>query len=130
LDKLDPSMTKEFSGPASGIGSSFHWTGNAEVGEGRMTIVSQKSDVEVVIKLELLEPFEATGTTTFTLSTASSGTDVVWAVAGTHGFAMRARTLFTNFEKPLRDHLDRGLMGLDDVSKRTKRMSPGGCYSY
>jgi hypothetical protein len=129
LEKLDPSMKKEFSGPASGVGSSFHWAGNAEVGEGRMTIVSQKSDAEVVIKLELLEPFEAAGTTTFALSTASSGTYVVWAVTGTHGFAMKARTVFTNFEKTLREHLDRGLTGLDDVSKNMKQMRGTSCYS-
>ena len=37
-EKLDPQMQKSFGGAASGAGAEYHWVGNNQVGEGRMTI--------------------------------------------------------------------------------------------
>src|SRR5258706_10716431 len=36
--KLDPAMRSAVEGPGVGPGSSYTWTGNDQVGEGRMTI--------------------------------------------------------------------------------------------
>src|SRR4051812_33385490 len=41
-EKLDPTMKRTFSGPDKGPGSSYHWTGNNKVGEGRMTITDSR----------------------------------------------------------------------------------------
>lgn len=38
LGKRDPNMQKTFEGPAAGVGQSFAWSGNKEVGKGKMTI--------------------------------------------------------------------------------------------
>src|SRR4051812_42135406 len=37
-EKSDPSMQKTFEGPAAGVGQSCAWSGNREVGKGKMTI--------------------------------------------------------------------------------------------
>src|SRR5262245_8304270 len=35
--KIDPNMKLTYAGPASGVGASYSWAGNNEVGEGRST---------------------------------------------------------------------------------------------
>ena len=31
---LDPDLHREYSGPAAGVGSTYHWSGNKKAGEG------------------------------------------------------------------------------------------------
>ena len=43
--KIDPAMKHSYEGPASGVGAVYHWAGNNEVGEGRMTIVESRPTI-------------------------------------------------------------------------------------
>src|SRR3954452_15218912 len=63
--KLDPAMKTTYAGAQSGNGAIYSWTGNDKVGEGRMTIVGARPAEEVAIKLEFIQPWEATSETTF-----------------------------------------------------------------
>src|SRR5688572_21946770 len=47
--KIDPAMKKTIEGPA-GVGASYHWVGNSDVGEGRMTITESQTNDFVRIK--------------------------------------------------------------------------------
>lgn len=126
-DKKDPSMTREFSGPPSGVGTSYHWVGNDDVGEGRMTVTSVQRDAEVVIKLEFLKPFVATNTTTFALAPAApAGTTVSWKMTGTNGLVLKAFGLVMNTEKMVGDDFERGLAKLKLVAEAeaAKRAAP------
>ena len=58
--KLDPNMKTTYEGPSSGKGAQYAWSGNDEVGEGRMTIVESRPRELVRVKLEFLKPFAAT----------------------------------------------------------------------
>src|SRR4051794_2007768 len=46
-EKLDLGMKKEFSGPPTGAGASYYWSGNDKVGEGRMTITESRPGQQV-----------------------------------------------------------------------------------
>ena len=41
-EKLDPNQRREISGPPSGKGAVYFWSGNDQVGEGRLTIVEAR----------------------------------------------------------------------------------------
>jgi hypothetical protein len=41
-EKLDPAMKKEVSGAPAGAGAVYLWSGNDQVGEGRMTITDSR----------------------------------------------------------------------------------------
>jgi len=56
---LDPEMDTSYSGEQGTVGSSYHWTGNRKVGEGRMTVAELDQDERVKIDLEFLQPFKA-----------------------------------------------------------------------
>ena len=58
FEKLDPAMNKSFSGPTSGAGSSYAWTGNKKAGAGSMTISSATPSSKVNIDMAFLKPFK------------------------------------------------------------------------
>src|SRR6267142_2949082 len=51
--KLDPAMKQTFEGAPAGNGAVYTWTGNKEVGEGRMTITESRPSDLIKIKLDL-----------------------------------------------------------------------------
>jgi hypothetical protein len=80
--KLDPKSKVTFEGPASGKGAVFKWSGNAEVGEGSMTIVDSQPASQIKIKLAFVKPFESTADTRFDFAPAGAGTAVSWTMSG------------------------------------------------
>jgi Polyketide cyclase / dehydrase and lipid transport len=63
---LDPHLERTYSGPASGVGSRYHWSGNKKAGEGDMEIVESVPS-RVAVDLQFLKPFKARNLTTFDL---------------------------------------------------------------
>jgi uncharacterized protein YndB with AHSA1/START domain len=120
-EKLDPHLKRELSGPASGTGAAYHWSGNAKAGEGRMTITDSQPPSRVTIRLEFIKPWTATNTTTFDFAPSGGGTDVTWAMAGTNNFMMKAFSLFMDMEKAVGPDFERGLASLDAATS-----PPGG----
>src|SRR6187549_2342796 len=53
-EKLDPAMKRSYGGAPAGVGATYAWVGNEEVGEGRMTIVHGEP-TKIAIKLEFLK---------------------------------------------------------------------------
>jgi uncharacterized protein YndB with AHSA1/START domain len=72
-EKLDPSMKKTFSGAESGVGAVYAWSGNSDVGEGRMTIGESQPNERLEIRLEFLKPFESTSISTFRFRPEGAG---------------------------------------------------------
>jgi hypothetical protein len=113
-EKLDPAMKRELSGPPAGVGASYHWAGNAEAGEGRMTIVESAPE-RVAIRLEFLAPMQATNEVTFELGAAAGGTDVTWAMTGRNDFMAKAAGLFMDIDALVGADFERGLADLTKV---------------
>lgn len=64
--KLDPTMKQRYQGAPAGTGAVYTWTGNKEVGEGRMTIIESRPNDLIRINLEFFRPFAATNLAEFT----------------------------------------------------------------
>lgn len=93
--KLDPNMKTTYSGPDSGAGASYHWVGNDDVGEGRMTNLESRASEYLKIRLEFVKPFESTALTEFTLKPeGAGGTRVSWDMSGDQNFVSKAFSLF------------------------------------
>ncbi len=115
--KLDPAVKVTYSGPASGPGAAYTWTGNDKVGEGKMLITGARLNQEVNIKLDFIRPFEATASTGFALEPTGSGTKVTWTMSGNQGFVMKAMSLVHDMGKDIGTDFDRGLLALKNVSE-------------
>jgi uncharacterized protein YndB with AHSA1/START domain len=116
-EKLDPQMTKSYEGAASGVGASYHWTGNDQVGEGRMTITEADPGHRVGIKLEFLKPWQATNNCTFALASEASGTRVTWTMDGNNNFMAKAMSTFMNMDRMVGGDFEKGLANLKTLTE-------------
>jgi hypothetical protein len=116
-EKLDPGMKRTHSGAPSGVGAVYGWSGNDDVGEGRMTIEKSDPSSTIGIKLEFIKPFAATNQTTFTFAPNGSSTKVTWAMDGKNGFAAKAASLFMDMDKLVGADFERGLASLKTIAE-------------
>ena len=116
-EKLDPGMEKTYDGPPSGVGASYSWKGNAEVGAGRLTIVESQSAELVRVKLEFFAPFVGTNEARFDLAPTATGTNVRWSVEGENGFAAKAISLVMDMDQMMGDFFEQGLADLGSAAQ-------------
>jgi len=113
--KMDPSMTQRFEGSAAGAGAVYTWSGNRQVGEGRMTIVDSRPDELIRIRLEFLKPLPGESVAEFTFAPQNGSTLVTWRMAGTNSFLAKAIHLAINMDRMIGGQFDRGLADMKAV---------------
>jgi hypothetical protein len=112
-EKLDPAMTKTYSGAASGKGAIYQWAGNSQAGEGRMEIMEASAPSLVRIKLDFLKPFKAQNTAEFTLrNTHAEAAEVTWTMRGSRPYMLKVMSIFVSMDKMLGKSFEEGLANL------------------
>jgi uncharacterized protein YndB with AHSA1/START domain len=130
--KLDPNAATQYEGPAAGPGAAFEWSGDKNVGAGRMTIVDSRPSERVDIRLDMRKPFAATNDVTFFLApdgevkggrwlaralgfggdSSARKTHVVWTMSGDVGLASRAMNIFMSRDRMIGRQFEKGLENL------------------
>ena len=113
--KIDPAMKQTYEGAPAGPGASYAWSGNSEAGEGRSTILENRADEMIRMKLEFFKPFAATHDVEFTFKPDGAQTVVTWTMSGKNNFMGRAFGLFVDCEKMVGGDFERGLASLKAV---------------
>ena len=108
-EDVDPAMHRSYSGPESGVGAVYVWSGNRKAGAGRMEIVRAEENRVVDIALTFDKPFKSKNQTTFTLEPQGESTLVRWQMVGPRPLVMRVFGLFFNMEKLVGGDFDKGL---------------------
>jgi uncharacterized protein YndB with AHSA1/START domain len=117
--KLDPNAKATFEGPEAGTGAAFSWSGNSEVGEGKMTIVESKPDDYVKMNIDFVKPFANTSVAEFQLKPEGAGTNVTWSMTGDRPFFVRAMCILMNGDKMVGDSFEKGLASLGKLAMST-----------
>jgi Polyketide cyclase / dehydrase and lipid transport len=115
--KLDPQMKTSFEGTPGAVGSSQSWTGNKDVGTGKMTLLEAKPGELVRIKLEFVEPFADTADNTITFRPEGAGTRVRWSMAGVNNFMEKAMCVFMDMDAMIGKDFEKGLAQLGAVAQ-------------
>jgi hypothetical protein len=127
--KLDPNMTKTLGGAPSGVGATYAWSGNKEVGEGHMAIIDSKPNERIAVKLEFVKPFAGTNVATFTFVPQGSATNVTWAMDGARNFLGKAIGLLVSVDAFLGPQFEQGLAQMKTASEarmdRRQGLAPG-----
>ena len=113
--KLDPNMKTAIEGPAAGTGAVYSWTGNDEVGKGRMQIIEANRPQNVKIDLEFMEPMAGKSITDFNFKPAAGGTEVTWTMSGQHNFISKAMCLVMDMDKMIGPDFEKGLAQMKKV---------------
>lgn len=116
-EKKDPAMKRTFGGNDSGIGATYAWEGNKDVGKGSMEIVESSPSSKIRIKLDFLSPFEAHNTATFTLEPQGDATSVVWVMDGPAIFITKLMQVFFNMDKMVGKDFEAGLADLKTAAE-------------
>lgn len=113
--KLDPNAKATFEGPQSGVGSAFAWSGNSEVGEGKMAIIASRPNDYIKMALDFTKPMQASNVTEFSFKPDGDGTEMTWAMSGTNNFIGRAMCLIFNADKMVGGQFEQGFANLNSV---------------
>ena len=116
-DKRDPAMKKTFSATTTGVGATYEWQGNKEVGSGKMTVTESAAPAKVRHKLEFLEPFAAVADVEFDVApgAATGESKVTWGIDGKNNFMGKAVGLVMDMDKTLGKDFDQGLGNLKQL---------------
>ena len=115
-EDLDPDLRRTYSGPDSGVGARYEWSGNRRAGRGSMEITSSTPQA-LAVRLAFLKPWKATSDVTFTLAPVGTGTEVTWRMTGEQtGFtALLARVV--PMDRLVGKDFERGLARLKAVAE-------------
>jgi uncharacterized protein YndB with AHSA1/START domain len=113
--KLDPNAKATFEGPSEGEGAIFRWAGNAEVGEGSMTITDSRPHERIRIRLDFLKPFEDTADAEFTFEPQGDETLVTWSMSGQNNFIGKLFCLFMDMDEMIGSKFEEGLASIQAI---------------
>ncbi len=117
-EKVDPNMRRSMSGPTSGVGAVYEWSGNSKAGAGRMEITQSVPSSKVIIKLDFSKPMEGHNTAEFTLRPKGNATDVTWAMSGPTPYVAKVMSIFFNMDKMIGKEFETGLANLKTVAEK------------
>lgn len=116
-EKIDPALTRTYSGATSGKGAVYAWAGNKDIGQGRMEVVDAASPTKVLIKLDFIAPFEAHNLVEFILVPEGNATVVTQAMFGPSPFISKVMGLVFSMDKMVGGKYEEGLLSLKALAE-------------
>ena len=111
-EEVDPALERRYSGPESGVGASYSWSGNRKAGSGSMQILEAEEPNSIRIRLVFLKPFRAVNPTGFTFEPDHGGTRVTWAMTGENKGVAALFAKVVDMDKLVGKDFEKGLANL------------------
>lgn len=115
---LDPAMDTTYSGAASGLGAVYEWSGNRDVGSGRMEIIDMTPPSTVRLRLDFIAPFASTNRVEFSFDPIDEYTDVTWRIDGPMPFLSKLISVFVSMDAMIGPDFETGLANLKALAER------------
>jgi len=117
-DREDPTMKRTFSAAMSGVGATSRWSGSGNTGQGVMTISESDPPRSVTLAVDWQRPFATRNLNEFRLEPDGSGSRVTWSMTGPNLFIMKLMSVFTNMDRMMGQHFERGLHNLKAAAEQ------------
>lgn len=118
-EDADPQLRRTYSGPDSGEGTHYAWSGNRRAGAGEMTITRDLAPGEIGIDLHFTKPFEARNRVVFTIGELTGGgTQVTWTMTGRKMLIARILGPLMKMDAMIGKDFDTGLARLKQVVEK------------
>jgi len=118
-EDLDPELSRDYSGPDTGVGARYAWQGNRKTGQGSMEITGSTPE-RIDLRLLFIKPWKADNKVDFTLTpVGDAGTEVTWRMTGSNSGLQALFTKLFNMDKLVGKDFDRGLTRLKAASEAT-----------
>lgn len=122
-EKIDPKLSRTYSGATEGLGAVYAWSGNQDIGQGRMEIIEAQPSSKLRIKLDFVTPFEAHNTVDFVLiqqgpqGPQGSATVVTQSMQGPTPFISKLLGLVFSMDKMVGSKYEEGLASLKALAE-------------
>jgi hypothetical protein len=123
--RKDPAMQGTYSGPPNGVGATFNFAGNKDVGAGRVSITGTRPPNHVSMRLQMFKPFAADNTVEFTLVPRGETTDVTWTMVGRQPYLAKVMCLFFDMDGMIGTDFATGLANLKTVAEAPIAIAQG-----
>jgi uncharacterized protein YndB with AHSA1/START domain len=111
--RLDPQQNVTYEGSPLGAGAIMAWSGNKNVGVGKMKIVESSQNERIRLKLQFIKPMKAINDVQFDLKPISeTRTEVLWTMSGRNEFMAKAMHAFMNVDRMVGGQFEQGLANL------------------
>lgn len=117
-EKVDPAIMRTYSGEPHGTGAVYEWSGNKEIGQGRMEIVESTPPSRIVIKIDFIKPIEAHNTIEFILEVQGDTTKVTQAMHGPNSYLTKVMGLVFNTDKMIGQKFEEGLASMKVIAEK------------
>lgn len=118
-ESIDPALRRNYGGAAAGMGATYAWEGNRNVGAGRMEITESTPASKILIKLDFIKPFEGHNIAEFTLVPgAHGGTALTWAMYGPSPYISKLMGIFMSMDRMIGGQFEKGLANLKSISEK------------
>ena len=115
---IDPQITRIYSGAQEAKGAIYDWSGNKNIGRGRMEITESVPPSRITIKQYFITPFEAHNAVDFVLTPQGNTTLVTQAMYGPSPFISKLMGLFFSMEKMVGEKYEEGLTNLKRMAEK------------
>jgi hypothetical protein len=116
--KRDPAMKTTISTPSTGVGATYAWEGNKEVGKGKMTLTESQAPTHTKERLEFLEPFASVADTGFNIKPEGAGASTItWYMDGKSNFMGKVMGVFMDMDKMIGKDFEEGLTNLKKIAE-------------
>jgi len=121
-EKKDPAMQRTMGNITAGAapagqGATYEWSGDKNVGHGRMEILESQPE-KIVIKLDFYSPFEGHNTAEFTLVGKGAETELTWAMFGPAPLMNKIMSTVMNLDKMIGGDFEVGLANLKALAEK------------
>ncbi len=120
-EKRDPNLKRSYGVTTSGQGALYEWSGDRNVGQGRMTITESVPPSRLAIDLHFLKPFKARNVVEFTLEPAPQATRVTWTMHGPVRLMFKIMHLFVDMDRMIGRDFEAGLANLKTLAEQRSR---------
>ncbi|MBT0568413.1 SRPBCC family protein [Williamsia sp. CHRR-6] len=108
---MDPDLRRTYSGPGSGAGAQYSWTGNRKAGAGTMTI-TEVDAARVEIVLAFTKPMKSQSLTVFALVPTGEATVVTWTMSGANSGLAKIFSSLVPMDRLVGGDFEKGLVAL------------------
>jgi len=117
-NRKDPQMKGSYHGPNAGPGAAFDFSGDKNVGAGRISIVEPRAPHTVSMKLDMTEPMAASNEIDFRLAPQGAATEVTWSMRGHTPYIGKLMGIFFNMDKMIGTDFENGLASLKALAEK------------
>jgi hypothetical protein len=113
---LDDRAEKFFGGPLQGVDSYYKWSGNDAVGAGTSTIIENKENEYVKLRIDYTKPTKTTAISELQITKLSNNqVRVDWNIYGEKNFIAKLFGIFINCQEITEIQMEKGLNNLKNL---------------